>query len=118
MLNGNFREGQEKVIEIEDMSRSVMKAFISFLYYGDIEAMQDPEISISLLEVAEKYGVKDLKNMAERVIISTPASRFSVSAGLYGFYYGDLLGLPNVVKHSVDALKLQVHNPSSLFSSL
>lgn len=78
-MQGELKVQTPIVINIDDMSHKVLKAFVRFFYTAAI----DPEImekhSTSLYCAAEKYGVKLLKKLCEEWIMNNMSDQNALS---------------------------------------
>ena len=53
-----------------DVSAEVGKAFVRFLYTGELEDQVFKEEAVVFLELGDKYNVQDLKDLAETELLS------------------------------------------------
>jgi hypothetical protein len=61
MFQANMRERNEGRVSIDDLSSSVLKKMIAFMYTGEAPDLLDTDDAIGLLEAAAKYEMDELK---------------------------------------------------------
>lgn len=69
MLQQDMKEVNEGVAEVSDLDSVVMKEMLRFVYYNEFENL--PAVARQLLYAANKYHVKDLKDLCVDEIISS-----------------------------------------------
>lgn len=90
MLSSPMCEGTERVIAVDDLDMTVVKAAIGFLYDGRIDAqiMESDDMALGLLQVGHRYDVPSLVNHSVKAL----ARRFDVGTVSEWFYLADLIG--------------------------
>jgi len=66
MLTGGFKEGREQAVDIKDTTREVFLAFVEYLYSA--HAPIEDSDSVSILELANQFGMPRLVNLCELYI--------------------------------------------------
>ncbi|XP_011302421.1 BTB and MATH domain-containing protein 43-like [Fopius arisanus] len=60
-----MKESQENRVVIEDIELPVMKEVLRYIYTHDARALDDVQMALSVLIVAEKYGLESLKHVCQ-----------------------------------------------------
>ncbi|XWS25072.1 hypothetical protein CRYUN_Cryun27aG0039600 [Craigia yunnanensis] len=68
MLENEMEESKTGIIKITDASNDAVRALVNFMYTA--EALLDEKMGCALLELAEKYMVKHLKEYCEKFLSS------------------------------------------------
>jgi len=68
MLNSNLKEAHTKVIEVKEVDRDALEAFITFMYTDKIA---NTEKACDLLILSNRYDVKDLKDLCSFTLAKT-----------------------------------------------
>lgn len=82
MMQNNCAESNEKVLEL-DYPADWIEAMVSFIYGQDVE--MSFEQATGLIEVAEKYQLLELANMATEEIVGSPKDSITLEAALTGW---------------------------------
>jgi hypothetical protein len=61
MFEANMRERNEGRVFIDDLSSSVLKKMIAFMYTGEAPDLRNADDAIGLLDAASKYEIDELK---------------------------------------------------------
>jgi hypothetical protein len=61
MFQANMRERNEGRVVIDDLSSSVLKAMLAFMYTGETPNSSGASDAIGMLEAADKYQLNALK---------------------------------------------------------
>ncbi len=86
-------EAKEGTLEIVYFSEPVIRALIEFAYQRNLaEALKNSEVVLDLLQVAEKYAIKDLQDILLHIIWSMPCSWFSVDVAGKLIWFGKIAG--------------------------
>lgn len=67
LMTNDGQEGFEKAINIEDFEIGVVEAMVHFMYHFDYKAPEDSSsliLNIKVYQIADKYGIKSLKELA------------------------------------------------------
>lgn len=60
--NEHFMEGQSKVIKMDDPPKAI-ELLLKFIYSGQHPVFENVEVAYSVLDLAERYNVEQLKNL-------------------------------------------------------
>ncbi|XP_015124904.1 TD and POZ domain-containing protein 3 [Diachasma alloeum] len=66
MFESEMKEGTNNEVVISDVKLDVMKNVLSYLYTGSDQALNDVDMAMKMLIVAEKYNMEKLKTLCER----------------------------------------------------
>jgi hypothetical protein len=61
MFEANMRERDEGRVSIDDLSSSVLKKMLAFMYTGEAPDLSDADDATGLLGAAAKYEMDELK---------------------------------------------------------
>lgn len=79
MFEADMQERKVNEVKIDDYSVACVRAMINFLKWGDLDGvLTDCEMVLELLQIANKYQVKQLIDVTLSVICAMPISWFSV----------------------------------------
>lgn len=70
MFTSPMKEAAANQIEIEDVEIDVMKAILTFLYTREDGDFEDTDMALKALVAAEKYDIREVKDLCERKLIS------------------------------------------------
>jgi speckle-type POZ protein len=69
MFNSKMKESQTKTIKISDIDATVLLEMLRYVYTGRVENLEAN--TSSLIMAAEKYDMKDLKNLCTSSLIKS-----------------------------------------------
>ncbi len=79
MFQTDMLEAKEGCLEIVDFSEDVVRALMEFVYWGNMEeALKSCEMTLELLQLADKYQMKDLMENLLQIIWYMPFGWFDV----------------------------------------
>jgi predicted amino acid-binding ACT domain protein len=61
MFQANMRERNEGRVSIDDISSTILKKMLAFMYTGEVPDLSNADDAIGLLEAAAKYEIDVLK---------------------------------------------------------
>lgn len=64
-----FQRTNHSVVEIRDVSAQVFLEFLRFMYTGEVRHFLSPRVATELLKVADKYGVSELRDVCQKLVI-------------------------------------------------
>ena len=109
MLDSKFKEGQTKIVEINDMSVSVLKEMLKFIYTGSAPSMSNAAITEPLFMAADKYQIEALKTQCENVL----SSRLTITNVVKMLVLAHLHSAPKLLEASLQCI---TENKSTLWN--
>ena len=69
MLETDMKEGNERVIKLQDVSGSTLKVLLSYLYTGELlPEWKSAEVIVELTNAAGEYQLEELKEFLDNVL--------------------------------------------------
>jgi hypothetical protein len=66
---GKFKEGQSKIVEIDDIEPEVFQQLLHYVYTGTAPKLEDETITEPLFLAADKYQMDKIKEHCEDILI-------------------------------------------------
>ncbi len=93
MFQADMLEAKEGSLEIVEFSEACIGALIEYAYQRNLdEALKSSDTALELLQVADKYQIKDLHDILLYMIWSMPCTWFSADMALKLFLYTKNVG--------------------------
>jgi len=67
MLEGDFKEGQTRVIKIKEMEVDTLRAILKYIYSGELGNMETN--AMFLMEASDRFDMAELKDICENYLI-------------------------------------------------
>lgn len=107
MLKASVTETANKLIIVTDIKVDIMEKVVEFMYTKTIKPIPEYDGLLSILEVADKYKIKDLKGLCEKKL----SEKITVENVFEIFEKNSLYGGPLLAK---SILHFMVENKSSI----
>ena len=95
LFDGNFKEGQEGLLKIDDTPVKDFKALLNFIYTDTLESK---DLTCDLLIAAHKYNVKRLIDVCLRHVMAS----ITVETAIKTIYTADLMNNDELLKAAVE----------------
>ena len=95
-----FKEGRDKVVEVDDIGPSVFKEMLRYLYTGKDPQLNEDEMTEQLFLAAHKYKIEALKNFCEQSLIS----KLNVQTAVHYLVVAHLRTAPLLLEASLEFL--------------
>lgn len=103
MFESGMKESTGNKIEMEGISEMGVRALLAYFYHRGIEGIcGSSEVAVEVLQAAEKYDIKSLKDEVREIFMAKPSSWFCVDAAVGLFVFAKALSLDYVAEDDGD----------------
>jgi speckle-type POZ protein len=97
MLQSNFIESKSRIVNIADIEMDVFKEMLVHLYTGIAPNLLEINFTRSVYEVADKYGVKSLKDDCENLLVSRLSNNNAIELLIWAQFHSQ----PKLIKKAI-----------------
>ncbi|EFX75747.1 hypothetical protein DAPPUDRAFT_199215 [Daphnia pulex] len=97
MLKSNFVESKSRIVNIADIEMDVFKEMLVHLYTGKAPNLLEINFTRSVYEVADKYGVKSLKDDCENLLVSQLSNSNAIELLIWAQFHSQ----PKLIKKAI-----------------
>ncbi|EFX75746.1 hypothetical protein DAPPUDRAFT_16992, partial [Daphnia pulex] len=102
MLQSNFIESKSRIVNIADIEMDVFKEMLTYMYTGKASNLLEIHFIRSVYEVADKYGVKSLKDDCEDLLVTQLSNNNAMELLVWAQFHS----LPNLIKKTVQFIAI------------